>query len=86
VAWNLFTDVAHAIHLPFIADKQGRLRNRVYDKLYFGLNHFAGDTILGHPSGEFYIPQWSLKEREKIAQVLSQGLAIFKSKLLEMET
>jgi hypothetical protein len=84
-AWNLFTDVAHALQLSFRGDKHGRLRNRIYDKLYFGNNLFIGDPILGHPSGKFYIPQWSLKEKTKLAQVLSHGLAIFKSNLREIK-
>jgi hypothetical protein len=85
LAWNLFTDVAHALQVSFIGRKLSPLGYRIYDKLYFGLNHFIGDPVMGHPSGKFYIPQWSLKERNKLAKVLTQGLAIFKSKLLETE-
>ncbi|QMU28030.1 hypothetical protein [Adhaeribacter radiodurans] len=84
-AWNLFTDVAYSLKLTFNGDKIGRLRNRIYDKLFWGNNDFVGDPILGHPSGQFYIPEWSPAEVCKLAKILKQGFKLFRSKLIEVK-
>lgn len=84
-AWNMFTDVAYALHQNFSGDQHGKLRNRIYDKLFWGNNLFNSDPILGSPTGTYYIPQWSVKEKTKIARVLADGLAIFKSKAIKYQ-
>ena len=80
-AWNIFTDVAYGLKQKFLGDTPSRLRNRIYDKLFWGNNHFNGDPILGSATGEYYFPQWSAGEREKIVQVLTQGFELFRSRL-----
>ncbi|MDQ4139674.1 MAG: hypothetical protein M3142_04045 [Bacteroidota bacterium] len=84
-AWNLFTDVAYTLNLTFNGDKHARLRNKIYDKLFWGNNIFVGDPILGHPSGEFYIPQWSPAEIRKLAKILKQGLKLFRRYIVEVK-
>ncbi|PSR52364.1 hypothetical protein AHMF7605_01910 [Adhaeribacter arboris] len=82
-AWNLFTDVAYSLKLTFNGDKLSRLRNRIYDKLYWGNNIFVGDPILGHPSGEFYFPEWTPAEISKLTKILRQGFKLFKRYIVE---
>lgn len=84
-AWNLFIDVAYPLKLTFIGDKHNRLRNRIYDKLFWGTNHFVGDPILGHPSGDLYFPDWSDAEVRKLAKILKQGLKLFRRYTVEVK-
>ena len=84
-AWNLFIDVAYPLKLTFIGDKHNRLRNRIYDKLFWGNNHFVGCPILGHPSGDYYFPEWSYAEVRKLAKILKQGLKLFRRYTVEVK-
>ncbi len=84
-AWNLFSDVANSLKVTFNGDKHARLRNRIYDKLFWGINDFVGHPILGHPSGEFYFPEWSPAEVSKLAKILKQGLKLFRRYTVEVK-
>ncbi|WP_185270688.1 hypothetical protein [Adhaeribacter swui] len=84
-AWNLFTDVAYTLMLTFNGDKHARLRNRIYDKLFWGNNDFVGDPILGHPSGDYYFPEWSKAEVCKLAKILKQGFKLFRRYIVETD-
>jgi len=61
--WNAMTDLLPAAGVPF--GFAGSLANRVYDKLFWGLNlaSFASE-------GRRYVPRWSPRERTKVGQVI----------------
>jgi hypothetical protein len=76
--WNLYLDVAHSVQCSFSGDQKGTVRNRIYDKLFYG-NNIYGLT----PDGEYYIPQWTALERRTLAEILMDGEAIFRQHLGE---
>ncbi|WP_115371532.1 hypothetical protein [Adhaeribacter pallidiroseus] len=84
-AWNLFIDVAYPLKLTFNGDKLNRLRNRIYDKLFWGNNDFVGCPNLGHPSGDYYFPEWSPAEVRKLVKILKQGLKLFRRYTVEVQ-
>lgn len=61
--WNAMTDLLPAAGVPF--EFTGSLANKVYDKLFWGLNlpSFASE-------GRRYLPRWSPRERAKVVQVI----------------
>lgn len=80
-AWNLFMDVSYALNTPFqgnrdYSDTRPTLRDTVYDKLFYGNNVFKLT-----PGGEYYMPAWTDQERTKIAEVITDGLTIFRRHL-----
>jgi hypothetical protein len=78
-AWNFYSDVALSVRRSFKGDQEGKIRNRIYEKLFYG-NNICGMT----PDGEYYIPQWSTIERRILAEILMDGEAIFRQHLLEI--
>lgn len=64
-AWNALDDLAKATGTPL--GFFGRLANRAYDKLFYGLN-LPSVT----PPGEWYSPAWRPRELAKIDQVLRE--------------
>ncbi len=64
-AWNALDDLTAALGRRL--DFHGALANKVYDKLFWGLNLPAVT-----PAGKWYIPLWRPKERAKMDQVLRE--------------
>lgn len=64
--WNGMDDLVPALGLPFAF--QGRLANRVRDKLFWGLN-LPSVT----PPGRHYVPVWRRKEAAKAVKALRAG-------------
>ena len=64
-AWNVLDDLTKSFGVPL--GFHGRLADRVYDKLFYGLNleYFT-------PPGEWYVPTWQPRELAKIDQVLRE--------------
>lgn len=66
--WNLFGDVAYSVGMRF-EPVRTRRSNRVYNKLFFGLNLPAVT-----PPGKEYVPLWTKKERKLLRSLMSFGL------------
>ena len=64
-AWNALDDLTKSLGVPL--GFFGRLANRSYDKLFWGLNLEAVT-----PPGQWYVPRWSDRELAKIDQVLRE--------------
>lgn len=64
-AWNALDDLTKSLGVPL--GFSGRLANRCYDKLFWGLNLEAVT-----PTGEWYRPAWQPRELAKIDQVLRE--------------
>lgn len=64
---NLLDDICRSIGQPLRFD--GPTANRVYDKLFWGLN-LPSVT----PAGGHYVPLWSRREIRKLHQVITAGL------------
>lgn len=64
-AWNALDDLTKSLGVPL--GFSGRLANRCYDKLFWGLNLEAVT-----PRGEWYVPAWQSRELAKIDQVLRE--------------
>lgn len=64
-AWNALDDLTKALSVPLRFS--GRLANRCYDKLFWGLNL---ESVT--PPGERYVPAWQPRELAKIDQVLRE--------------
>lgn len=64
-AWNALDDQTKSLGVPL--GFSGRLANRCYDKLFWGLNLEAVT-----PPGEWYVPAWQPRELAKIDQVLRE--------------
>lgn len=64
-AWNALDDLTKSLGVPL--GFSGRLANRCYDKLFWGLNLEAVT-----PAGEWYVPAWQPRELAKIDQVLRE--------------
>lgn len=64
-AWNALDDLTKSFGVPL--GFHGWLADRVYDKLFYGLNleYFT-------PPGEWYVPTWQPRELAKIDQVLRE--------------
>lgn len=64
-AWNVLDDLTKSFGVPL--GFHGRLADRVYDKLFYGLNleYFT-------PPGQCYVPTWQPRELAKIDQVLRE--------------
>lgn len=85
VAWNLFLDVSYALDVPFKGNRdyskaRGTMSDRVYDKLFYGNNIY--DLT---PGGEYYIPVWSDRERNKIAEIITDGLTLFRRHIIPVD-
>lgn len=79
-AWNMFTDVAEGTKKTFAGRDKDKLNSKLYDKLFFG-NNLPAVT----PRNEYYIPQWKSAERERLFEVMTQGLLLFESNTKEIE-
>ncbi|HEX8530480.1 MAG TPA: hypothetical protein VF646_10670 [Cytophagales bacterium] len=79
-AWNLFTDVSTGTERKFTGSKKDKLTSKLYDKLFFG-NNLPAVT----PPNEYYIPQWQEAERQRLFEVMTEGLQLFErsSKVIE---
>jgi hypothetical protein len=64
-AWNALDDLTKALGVPL--GFSGRLANRCYDKLFWGLNL---ESVT--PPGRRYVPAWHPRELVKIDQVLRE--------------
>ena len=76
-AWNLFDDLSTGIEREFAGNRKGPVRNRVYDKLFFGsevvgVNQQGKAEITG-PHTRPWIPKWRLQERKVLRRILRQG-------------
>jgi hypothetical protein len=69
-AWNFLSDVANSVGA--LLNDRGKVKDRVYGKLFYG-NNLPAVT----PPGEHYTPAWSVQERTVLGRVLSQGLSIW---------
>ena len=67
--WNIFHDCAYSVDQKFYGDKKKLIQ--IYDKLFYGLNLPVINT-----SGEKYIPEFSVSEKEEIAHVLKEGVSL----------
>ena len=76
--WNMLTDFAYTVGVKFKGDRQNRITRLIYEKLFFGNNIPASK-----PKGftEDYIPDWDLKQINKIKSVMKNGLDIASSSL-----
>lgn len=66
--WNIFGDIAYSVGMRF-EPVRTRRSNKVYSKLFFGLNLPAMT-----PPGEKYVPLWTKKERKLLRELMSFGL------------
>ena len=64
-AWNALDDLTKSLGVPL--GFSGRMANRCYDKLFWGLNLEAVT-----PPGDWYVPTWQPRELAKIDQVLRE--------------
>ncbi|WP_461055282.1 hypothetical protein [Spirosoma arcticum] len=85
-AWNLFTDVSYALNMPFKGNRdyqkrRSTVRDKIYDKLFYG-NNIYNLT----PENEYYIPMWTNREREKIAEIITDGLVLFRQGIAPINT
>lgn len=78
-AWNLFTDIANTFDMPFKGSIKDRIRNNIYDKLFYGNNIYSLT-----PTGEYYVPLWLEKEKIRLAEILVEGLSMLKAKIEEI--
>ncbi|GAB2588378.1 hypothetical protein [Spirosoma areae] len=81
-AWNLFLDVSCALDVPFKGNRyyykhRSPLRDTVYDKLFYG-NNIYNLT----PDGDYYTPVWSDRERRKIAEIIADGVGMFRRSIV----
>lgn len=67
-AWNALDDLTRSLGAPL--GFFGRLANRCYDKLFWGLNL---ESVT--PPGQWYTPSWRPRELSKIDQVLRECAA-----------
>lgn len=65
-AWNGLGDLLSASALPFRFN--GRLSNRVYDKLFYSLNY----PSTAQP-GHHYVPKWRRREIGKLVRIVTAG-------------
>lgn len=71
--WNVISDASKSIGVAFIGDdKQSEMANKLYSKLFHGCNLPAINT-----SGKKYIPKWTQKEIDCLAEILSAHKAIW---------
>jgi hypothetical protein len=75
-AWNLFTDVVTTLGIEFKGNKKEKVRNRIYDKLFFG-NNIPAIT----PEGQEYTPKWTKREITKLAEIMNEGLIVLRKSL-----
>jgi len=64
-AWNSLDDLTKSLGVPL--GFHGKLANRAYDKLFWGLN-LPSMT----PPGQWFTPRWRPRELDKIEQVLRE--------------
>lgn len=72
--WNLLDDVLRTGGHPF--NFRGPIADKCYDKLFYSLN--MEWMLENAPPGYRYVPIWPMKERRKIYQVISTGIARFR--------
>jgi hypothetical protein len=80
-AWNLFCDVANSVSSPNKKSFEmlnSQLGRPIYDKLFWG-NNLPAMT----PEGEHFVPAWSKQEVKSIAALLSAGLEMFSSCIVQ---
>lgn len=65
--WNVISDASKSMDVVFIGDdKENEAVNQLYSKLFYGCNLPAINT-----SGKKYIPKWTQKEIDCLAEILS---------------
>lgn len=75
-AWNLFTDVVTTLEIEFEGNKKEKIRNRIYNKLFLGINIPAIT-----PQGQEYNPNWNKIEINRLAGIMNEGLEILRRSL-----
>jgi hypothetical protein len=75
-AWNLFADVSSSVGDNF--DSDPKLTQKVYDKIFYGLNLPAVT-----PEDKLYEPVWTIEEVQLIREVLGRGLNLFRLSIEE---
>jgi len=75
-AWNIFGDLYSAINQRNM-DIEDKGHLDVYNKLFWGSN-----LPVMTPVGEKFIPSWTDEELKELSDVLSSGLADFKSRVV----
>ncbi|MDJ1473827.1 hypothetical protein [Xanthocytophaga flava] len=78
--WNLFMDIASAINRSFTGNEKDKLTNKVYDKIFYG-NNLPSVT----PEGKYYIPVWTKSERQRLMQIMSEGITLLRRNLKEID-
>ncbi|MDJ1484116.1 hypothetical protein QNI16_26700 [Cytophagaceae bacterium YF14B1] len=78
--WNLFTDIASGINRSFTGNEKDKLTNKVYDKIFYG-NNLPSVT----PEGKYYIPVWTKAERGRLIEIMSEGIALLRISLKEID-
>lgn len=68
--WNIVTDITVTMETKLLGTDEDN--NIFYEKLFYGCN------IPAMNMPENYIPKWSDKERDKIKQIVDEGIAIVK--------
>ena len=65
--WNVISDASKSMDVAFIGDdKENEMANQLYSKLFHGCNLPSVNT-----SGKKYIPEWTQKEIDGLAEILS---------------
>jgi hypothetical protein len=68
--------VVTTLGIEFEGNKKEKVRNRIYDKLFFG-NNIPGIM----PEGQVYTPKWTKKEIARVAEIMNEGLTILRRSL-----
>lgn len=82
-AWNLFDDLASGTSAAFLGHRRGPIRNRVYDKLFWGSGTFGVDgegqmRLRGEGVPiKMWTPVWRKEERRTLRRVLQQGFRLW---------
>jgi hypothetical protein len=76
--WNLCTDISQTLNRDFLGLIHEQTRNRVYEKLFDGLNlpQFT-------PPGQRYAPNFTQLEQEKLRDILLDGLRLFRESIAD---
>jgi len=69
--WNMMTDLSKSLGIDFFGNKRTKQIDKVYDKLFWGLN-LPSVT----PIGKEYIPIWETHEKKIMSQVVLDGAGI----------
>ena len=76
--WNIFNDIAYTAGVKFKGDKRTKLRDSIYEKLFFGSTYHVFKPVFNPEGEDDYIPDWDKKEIKTIKTVMENGLNILR--------